>query len=71
MRFEVVTDTGEEPGLVMTLPLAGGDALRVVLRTNGVRYFLERESEVLEVGHQDEYVDRGVYLLLAELAARA
>jgi len=42
-----------------------------VLRPTEVRYFLEREGEVLEVDHQDDYVDRGVYLLLAELAARA
>jgi hypothetical protein len=66
MRVEVVSG-----GLVLTLPLAaGGDAIRVLVRPDGVRYFLDREGELLAVDHQDEYVDRGVYLLLAELAAR-
>jgi hypothetical protein len=72
IRFEVVTDGVEGPGLMLTLPLAGnGDAVRVVLRPKSVRYFVEREGELLQVDHQDEYVDRGVYLLLAELSARA
>jgi hypothetical protein len=72
LRFEVVVDDEQGPGLGVTVPLAGnGDAIRVVLRPTEVRYFLEREGEVLEVEHQDDYVDRGVYLLLAELAARA
>jgi hypothetical protein len=71
-RFEVVTDGVEGPGLMLTLPLAGnGDAVRVVLRPKSVRYFVEREGELLQVDHQDDYVDRGVYLLLAELSARA
>ena len=30
-----------------------------------------REGDLLEVDLHDDYVDRGVYLLLAELAARA
>jgi len=71
-RFEVVTDGVEGPGLMLTLPLAGnGDAVRVVLRPKSVRYFVEREGELLQVDHQDDYMDRGVYLLLAELSARA
>jgi proteasome lid subunit RPN8/RPN11 len=71
MRFEVVSGD-REPGLVLTLPLASpGEAVRVLLRAEEVRYYLEREGELMEVDHQDDYVDRGVYLLLAELAARA
>jgi len=72
MKFEVIADGAEGPGLMLTLPLAGnGDAVRVALRPNSVRYFLEREGELLQVDHHDEFVDRGVYLLLAELSARA
>jgi hypothetical protein len=72
MRFEVVADGMEGPGLMLTLPLAGnGDAVRVILRPKSVHYFLERDGEVLEVDHRDEYVDRGIYLLLAELSAQA
>jgi proteasome lid subunit RPN8/RPN11 len=67
MRFEVLCD--EEPGLVLTLPLAAnGEAVRVVLRHKSVRYYLQRNGEVLEVDLTDDWVDRGVYLLLAELA---
>jgi proteasome lid subunit RPN8/RPN11 len=71
VRFEVATDDWG-PGLILTLPLAdGGDSVRVVVRSKGVRYYVERGGEVLEGQHHDELVDRGVYLLLAELAARA
>ncbi len=69
--FEVGPAGREGPSLLLTLPLAGGETLRVVLQTETVRYYLEREGELFEVDHHDEYVDRGVYLLLAELAARA
>jgi len=70
MRFEVLSD--DNPGLVLTLPLAAnGEAVRVVLRHKSVRYYLLRDGEVLEVDLTDDYVDRGVYLLLAELAGQA
>lgn len=71
MRFEVTNDEWG-PGLILTLPLAqGGASVRVVVRPKGVRYYVVTDGEVLEVQHHDEMVDRGVYLLLAELAARA
>jgi proteasome lid subunit RPN8/RPN11 len=71
LRFEVTADEWG-PGLILTLPLAeSGDSLRVVVRPKGVRYYVVQEGQVFEVQHQDEHLDRGVYLLLAELAARA
>jgi proteasome lid subunit RPN8/RPN11 len=71
MRFEVVSDKWGA-GLLLTLPLAErGDAVRVLVRPKEVRYYLVRHGELLEVQHHDDCVDRGVYLLLAELAARA
>jgi proteasome lid subunit RPN8/RPN11 len=71
LRFEVTADEWG-PGLILTVPLAaGGDAIRVVLRPKGVFYYVIQGGEVLEVQHHDEQVDRGVYLLLAELASRA
>jgi hypothetical protein len=71
VRFEVTADEWG-PGLILTLPLAeGGDSVRVVVRHKGVRFYVERGGAVLEVQHQDDLVDHGVYLLLAELAARA
>jgi len=70
LRFEVLA--GDNPGLLLTVPLAAnGEAIRVVLRPKSVQYFLQRGGEVLEVDLTDDYVDRGVYLLLAELAGRA
>jgi hypothetical protein len=69
MRFEVVNG-GHGSGLMLTLPLAGSEVVRVLVASTGVRYFLDRGGELLEVQHHDDWVDRGVYLLLAELAAR-
>jgi hypothetical protein len=71
LRFEVVCDEWG-PGLVLHIPLADpGDAVRVVVREKGVRYYVLRGGDVFAVQHPpDDYVDRGVYLLLAELAAR-
>jgi proteasome lid subunit RPN8/RPN11 len=71
VRFEVVSDKWGT-GLLLTLPLAEpGDAIQVLVRPKEVRYYVLRRGELLEVQHHDECVDRGVYLLLAELAARA
>jgi proteasome lid subunit RPN8/RPN11 len=71
MRFEVTSDE-RGPGLLLTLPLAGsGDAVRVLVRRKEVCYYVVHGGELLEVDLRDDYVDRGVYLLLAELAARA
>ena len=71
LRFEAMSDEWG-PGLLLTLPLAdAGDAVQVLIRPKEVRYYLLRSGELLEVQHHDECVDRGVYLLLAELAARA
>ena len=44
------------------------DAVRVVIRPKEVRYYVVWGGELLEVQHHDDYVDRGVYLLLAEHA---
>lgn len=71
MRFEVMSDEWG-PGLLLTLPLAEpGDTVQVLIRPKEVRYYVLRSGELLEVQHHDEWVDRGVYQLLAFLAARA
>jgi len=71
VRFEVVEDD-LGPGLVMSIPLAmPGDAVRVLLRTKEVRFYVVQGGEVYEVDHADASLDRSVYLLLAELAARS
>ena len=56
----------------MTIPLATpGDAVRVLIRTKEVRFYVVQGGEVYEVDHADACLDRSVYLLLAELAARS
>jgi len=71
VRFELISDDWG-PALVLAVPLAtAGEAVRVVVRRKEVRYYVVRGEEVFEVQHRDDWVDRGVFLLLAELAARA
>jgi proteasome lid subunit RPN8/RPN11 len=69
VRFEVLSDA-RNPGLLITLPLVErGESLRVLIRRKEVRYYLVRGGQVLEADHTDDCVDRGVYLMLAELAS--
>jgi hypothetical protein len=71
LTFEVTSDEWG-PGLVLTLPLAeSGDAVRVLVRQKEVRYYVVRGGEVFAVETSDDCLDRGIYLLLAELSARA
>jgi hypothetical protein len=70
LKFEVVT---EEKGhaLAVSVPLAEpGAVLRVLLRGSDVRYYLLRNGDLLTPDADEPRVDRGVYLLLAELAGQ-
>lgn len=59
------------PALAVTVALAEpGDAIRVLLEGEAVRYYLVRAGEVLTAEPRAASVDQGVYLLLAELAAK-
>jgi hypothetical protein len=70
VRFDVLPDV-ENPGLLLTLPLAAnGESLRVLMTRKECRYYLVRGGEVRAFDQHDECVDRGVYVLLAELASR-
>jgi proteasome lid subunit RPN8/RPN11 len=63
----------EEKGswLAVNVPVAGAaTAIRVLLRPKETQYFLLRNGEMLAVDCPEDRVDRGVYLLLAELAAQ-
>jgi hypothetical protein len=67
-----VTAGPSGPALSVTLPLAApGEQLRVMLDKKGVSYYLLRGDDVLGVDPEQERVDRGVYLLLAELAGQS
>jgi hypothetical protein len=59
------------PALGVDLKLAEpGELLRLVIRGKEVQYYLLRGDELLAVDPDEERVDRGVYLLLAELAGQ-
>jgi proteasome lid subunit RPN8/RPN11 len=69
VSFEVAAADGG-PWLAVNVPVAEArSAIRVLLRPKEVRYFLVRNGEAKAVACADDRVDRGVYLLLAELAA--
>jgi proteasome lid subunit RPN8/RPN11 len=58
-------------GLLLDIPLADPEqSLRVLLQEEEVRYYWIRGKELLGVDCSEERVDRGIYLLLAELAAQ-
>jgi hypothetical protein len=70
VTFEVVPGR-QEPTLAVIVPLAEpGHAVRVLLEGKEVRYYVVRNGEIAEVNSQEPQLDRGVYLLLAELAAQ-
>jgi hypothetical protein len=70
LRFEVLSENGASK-LAATIPLAeAGDAVRIVLRDQEVRYFLAREGLLFAAQQDEPRVDCGVYLLLADLAAK-
>ena len=59
------------PALALEVPLAEpGTAIRVLLEGKEVQYFVRRKGELFSTTSQEERVDRGVYLLLAELAGQ-
>jgi hypothetical protein len=60
------------PALTVTFPLAApGEQLRLMLDKKGVSYFLLRGDQLLSVDPEQERLDRGVYLLLAQLAGQS
>jgi proteasome lid subunit RPN8/RPN11 len=71
VRFDVVQGESDD-ALAAQLPLAEpGNAVRVVLEGSDVRYYWVRNGDVLAPDSNEPRVDRGVYLLLAELAGQA
>ena len=69
VAFDVVNGQAK-PALAVTIPLAEpGDAIRVLLEGHEVRYYLVRGGDVRAADLDENRIDQGVYLLLAELAA--
>jgi len=67
VRFDVVPGE-KEPELHAIVPLEAEESLRVVLTDGQVRYCLVRKDEWLVSDSREPCVDRGLYLMLAELA---
>src|SRR5260370_40761846 len=60
-----------EGGLAVQLPLVQPfNNLRLILEKEKVRYVLVRGNDLIEVEPKTRLVDQGVYLVLAELAAK-
>jgi hypothetical protein len=71
LTFEPV-EAEDGPALAVTVPVAEpGEAVRVLLTDRKVFYFVARDGQTLAVQQTEDRVDRGVYLVLAELAAKA
>src|SRR5262249_31258801 len=71
VTFEVA-EGKKGPELVVNVPLSEPQhAVRVALRGKDVQFSLRRGAEITAADCPDERVDRGVYLLLAELAAQS
>jgi proteasome lid subunit RPN8/RPN11 len=66
-----VVEGPDGPALGVDVKLAEpGEVLRLVIRGKEAHYYLVRGDELLAVNPDEERVDRGVYLLLAELAGQ-
>jgi proteasome lid subunit RPN8/RPN11 len=56
--------------LAVNVPLARpGEAVRVLMEDSEVSYYLQRNGDLVAVDPSETRVDRGVYLLMAEVAA--
>ncbi|HTK77617.1 MAG TPA: Mov34/MPN/PAD-1 family protein [Gemmataceae bacterium] len=70
MTFDVIHGR-QKPALAVKVALAdASESVRIVLEGKEVRYYLARGAEVLAADMREARVDQGLYLLLAELAAR-
>jgi proteasome lid subunit RPN8/RPN11 len=68
ISFEVVEG---KPALVARVPVVTtGESLRVVLRQEEVRFYLDRGGELISIDPQEAPLDRAVLLILAELIRR-
>jgi len=68
VRFEIV-EQEKTPTLHVIVPLGEDESIRVVLQESNVNYCLVRQDQWLIGDSREPCVDRGVYLMLAALAA--
>jgi len=68
--FESVSSE-QGPALAVSIPLAeAGGSIKVILGEKQVQYCLLQRGEMYLVDPQESRIDRAIYLLLAELAAK-
>lgn len=68
VRFDVV-DGKQKPALAITVPLAEPErAVRVLIEGKEVRYLLLDKGEPLLADFRDDRIDRGLFVMLAELS---
>ncbi len=68
VRFDIV-EGKQKPALAVTVPLADADrAIRVVIEGKEVRYLLVEKGQVMIADFRDDRIDRGVFVMLAELS---
>jgi len=71
VKFNLV-DGQTGPALAVSIPLAEPEsAIRLLLEGDDISYVLERDGDYLFADTQEPRIDRGVYLLLAELASKS
>ena len=69
VRFDVV-EGKQKPALAVSVPLAEPDrAIRVLMEGKEVRYLLVEKGEAKIADFRDDRVDRGVFVMLAELGS--
>jgi hypothetical protein len=67
VRFDVV-EGKQKPALAITVPLADPDrAIRVLMEGKEVRYLLIEKGQAMIADFRDDRIDRGVFVMLAEL----
>ena len=64
-----ITKSASGHQLTLSIPLAGSAGkILVFIFKDKVQYFFEKNEQLFAVDIQEDKVDRGVYLVLAELA---
>ncbi len=66
-----VVDGDDGPAVGVTIGLGQpGQALRLVVESAGVRYYVVQDHDVFAVDPDEDVIDRGVFVVLAELGRR-
>src|SRR5439155_306519 len=70
LSCQVIEKEGEPVLAINVLLAEKGDSVRIMIGEDEPRYLVNRGGKVFQVDPEAKRLDRGVYLLLAELAVR-